>query len=340
MARGCTPYCRSHAIAKRGLAIAPPPKSEAMPKAEAITVFDRPAVRAHRDRAARCAGDGGFLVREIGERLADRLLDVRRSFPLALDLGCHRGEMRPLLAGRGGIETLVSCDLSPRMAARAGGLTLAADEEWLPFRPRMFDLVISALSLHWINDLPGALIQIRQALRPDGLLLAAMLGGETLKELRQALAEAEIANEAGLSPRVSPFADVRDAGHLLQRAGFALPTVDTETVVVSYPHPFALMADLRAMGEANATRERRKTFSRRNTLHAAAARYAERFAGPDGRVPATFQIIYLTAWAPDESRQPRPLRPGSAHARLAAALGSAEVPSGGRAHHRAQAESK
>jgi SAM-dependent methyltransferase len=293
-----------------------------------IDVFDRRAVRAHRDRAALSPVDATFLWRAVADRLADRLLDVRRRFPFALDLGCHRGDLLPLLAGRGGIETLIRCDLSPRMAARAGALSLAADEEWLPFRRHSFDLVLSVLALHWVNDLPGALIQLREALKPDGLLLAAMLGGETLKELRSALFEAEMAMRGGISPRCSPLADVRDAGNLLQRAGFALPTVDTEILTVSYPDPLKLMTDLRAMGESNAVMQRRKAFTGRAVMGAAAERYRARFADRTGRVPATFQVIYLTAWAPDAANQPQPLKPGSARTRLAAALATDEIPTG------------
>jgi SAM-dependent methyltransferase len=294
-----------------------------------MLVFDRCSVRAHRDRAAASIGEHDFLLREIGERLADRLDDVRRQFAVALDLGCHAGTLARLVGARGGIQTLVQADLSPRMAAVAGAraAAVAADEEALPFRERSFDLVMSLLSLHWINDLPGALTQVRLALKPDGLFLAAMLGGQTLKELRSALMEAEIAEEGGLSPRVAPFADVRDAGALLQRAGFALPVVDTETITVSYGDPWRLFRDLRGMGESNAVIARRKTFSRRETLLAAARRYHDAVADADGRVPATFQVIYLTAWAPDPS-QPRALRPGSARSRLAAALEAAEIPAG------------
>ena len=286
---------------------------------EIMHPFDRRAVRQHRDKAAGRLDDHDFLLREVGERLADRLDDVSRRFPLALDLGCHGGQVGRMLGGRGGVETLVQCDLSPRMAGRAGGLSLAADEERLPFAPASFDLIMSCLSLHWVNDLPGALVQIGQALRPDGLFLAAMLGGETCRELRSALAEAEIAEEGGLSPRVSPFADVNDAGQLLQRAGFALPVVDTDLITVSYADPMRLMDDLRRMGESNAVAERRKSLTRRATLMAAAARYRDGFAGADGRVPATFEVIYLTAWAPHPS-QPKPLRPGSARTRLADVL--------------------
>lgn len=296
---------------------------------DAMNIFDRRIVRLRRDRAADGLAKHDFLLREVGERLADRLDDIKRRFPLALDLGCHTGELGRLLGGRGGVESLVHCDLSPAMAARAPDLRLAADEEALPFGEATFDLVTSLLSLHWVNDLPGALTQIRRALKPDGLFLAAMLGGDTLKELRQALAEAEIAVEGGLSPRVSPFAGVRDAGSLLQRAGFALPVVDTETLTVVYPDPFKLIADLRAMGEANAIIERRRGLTRRATLFEAADRYRKAFADAEGRLPATFQVIYLTGWSPHDS-QPKPLRPGSAKASLADALGATEPTTVGR----------
>ncbi len=297
---------------------------------ERIEVFDRRAVRRHRDRAAGTLPSHDFLLREVAGRLAERLDDVTRRFPLALDLGCHDGTLGRALAGRGGIETLVQTDLSPAMAGKARGAgrpAVAADEEALPFAAAAFDAVFSLLSLHWVNDLPGALIQARRALRPDGLFLAALLGGETLKELRTALLEAEIEVEGGAGPRVSPFADVRDLGGLLQRAGFALPVADVDAIEVRYPDAFRLMADLRGMGEANALRDRRKGFSRRATLRRAADLYAARHAGLDGRLPATFQVIYLTAWAPHES-QPKALAPGSARSRLAEALGSKERSAG------------
>ncbi len=298
--------------------------------ADGIRVFDRGLLRKRRDRAAAAFAAHDFLVREAGERLADRLDDVTRRFPLALDLGCHGGEMAGILGRRGGIETLVQCDLSPAMAARAaanGRPALAADEEWLPFAAASFDLVLSCLSLHWVNDLPGTLVQIRRILKPDGLLLAVMLGGGTLDELRQSLAAAEIAVEGGLSPRVSPFADVRDVGRLLQRAGFALPVVDADAVAVTYGDPLRLMADLRGMGEANAVAERRRGLTRRATLLAAVAEYQRRFAGPDGRLPATFQLLTMTGWAPHPS-QPQPLPPGSATLSLAEVLGAVEAPCG------------
>ena len=291
------------------------------PSPDGALVFDRAAVRAHRDRAAaRFAERGEFLVREVGERLVGRLDDVKRRFTHVLDLGCHSGQLAPLLRRRGAPELLVEADLSPAMAARAAGTCrLAADEEWLPFRDGSLDLVISALSLHWVNDLPGALVQIRRALKPDGLLLAAMLGGDTLFELREAFLQAEAAGEGGARPHVSPFPDVQTLGALLQRAGFALPVVDSDRITVTYGGADALMHDLRAMGEANAARERARHFARRATFRAADACYRETFGTLDGRIPATFQILYLTGWRPHESQQ-QPARRGSGTTPLAAAL--------------------
>lgn len=298
--------------------------------------FDRRTVRAHRDRAAAGFADHDFLLREVGHRLVERLEDIRRTFPRVLDLGCHDGGLRELLAGKAGSELLVQADVSARMTARAHtaashqALQVVADEEALPFAPASFDLAISNLSLHWVNDLPGALLQIRQMLKPDGLLLAALLGGETLFELRQCLMEAELVGEGGLSPRISPFAEVRDMGNLLSRAGFALPVADCDTITVTYQNALALMHDLRGMGESNAVAERRKTFSRRNTLLEAASLYHERFADREGRITATFQVIYLGGWAPHPSQQ-KPLRPGSAARRLADALDTEEKPAGDKA---------
>ncbi len=303
--------------------------------------FDRRAVRIHRDRAAGLPDEHGFLAEEIAGRLADRLDDVTRRFPRVLVLGGGTA-LLPRLAGREGIETIVAADLSPAMAAMAamaaarhGGLAVAADEEALPFAAGAFDLVIALLSLHWVNDLPGALIQINRCLRPDGLFLAAMLGGETLKELRHVLLAAEAEMEGGASPRVSPFAGVRDAGALLQRAGFALPVVDIDTITVTYGDALALMRDLRGMGEANALHERRKAMTRRDTVARAAALYRDLHGDDEGRMPATFQVLTLTGWAPHES-QPKPARPGSATARLADALGNVERPAGDRARPKRQ----
>ncbi len=302
---------------------------------ETPEIFDRRMVRRHRDRAAGGIEAHDFLLREVAERLIDRLEDVRRAFPCSLDLGCHHGVVAEALAGRGGIERLVQADLSPAMARRAAGRSaengpaavVVADEEALPFAEGSLDLVVSVLSLHWVNDLPGALLQIARALKPDGLFLAAMIGGDSLKELRTALMRAEMEIEGGASPRVSPFADLRDLGGLLQRAGFALPVTDLDSITVTYPSALALMHELRGMGESSADRNRRRSLSRRATLARAAALYEEAFAGPDGRLPATFEILYLTGWAP-HAAQPRPLAPGSARTRLAEALDSTEVPTG------------
>jgi NADH dehydrogenase [ubiquinone] 1 alpha subcomplex assembly factor 5 len=302
----------------------------AAPPGDPLQVFDRRAVRLHRARAARVPDAADFLIKESAERLADRLDDVTRRFPLALDLGCRDGVLARVLAGRGGVATLVQADAALAYVQRlpADVPRLVAEAEALPFRRHSFDLVLSNLELHWTNDLPGALLQLRHMLKPDGLLLAALLGGETLSELGRALIEAELAEEGGIGPRVSPSADIRDIGMLLQRAGFALPVVDSDTVAATYPDALALMRDLRAMGETNAASERRRGFTRRATLARAAAIYAERFGTGDGRIAASFEFITLTAWAPHDS-QPQPLSPGSATARLADALGAVERPAEG-----------
>ena len=296
-----------------------------------LLVFDRTTLRARRERAARDWQRSSFLKREIADRLVERLDDVRRSFALALDLGCHGDEIAAALAARSGecrtVGHLVRADLGLGFARRAHGPALVADEEALPFAAQRFDLVLSAMSLHWVNDLPGALIQIGRILRPDGLFLGAMLGGGTLWQLRQALAAAESEVEGGLSPRVSPFADLRDAAGLLQRAGFALPVADSETIEVEYDDALALMHELGAMGESNLVAERRRGFTRRATLLRAAEIYGERFAQPSGRIAASFEVLFLHGWTPHES-QPKPLRPGTAAHRLAEALGSTERSAG------------
>jgi NADH dehydrogenase [ubiquinone] 1 alpha subcomplex assembly factor 5 len=297
---------------------------------EEARVFDRRQVRRNRARASAGFGQADFLIREVAGRLAERLDDIRRRFPVALDLGCHMGQLGHALAGHGGIERLVQADASPEMAALAGGRAVVCDEEWLPFAPASLDAVFSCLSLHWVNDLPGALVQVRRALRPDGLFLAAMFGGDTLTELRQAWLQAESEVEGGVGPRVSPFVDIRDAAGLLQRAGFALPVADSDRLTVTYPDALALMRELKSMGEANAVAERRRSLTRRDTLAMAASLYASRFAESDGRVRATFQVIYLTGWAPDAEQQ-KPLRPGSAAHRLSDALGVKEQLAGDKA---------
>jgi NADH dehydrogenase [ubiquinone] 1 alpha subcomplex assembly factor 5 len=292
-----------------------------------LLVFDRAVLRRRRERAARRWDGQAFLKREIAERLVERLDDVRREFALALDLGCHGDEIAAALGDRPTVGRLVRSDLGLGFARRAGGPAVVADEEALPFAAASFDLVMSAMALHWVNDLPGTLIQIGRILKPDGLFLGAMLGGGTLWQLRQALAAAESEIEGGLSPRVSPFADLRDAAGLLQRAGLALPVADGEMIDVDYENALALMRDLGAMGEGNLVHERRRGLARRATLLRAAEIYGERFAAPSGRVTASFEVLFLHGWAPHAS-QPRPLKPGGAARRLAEALGTAEHSAG------------
>jgi len=282
-------------------------------------VFDRALGRSRLRRAL--AGDyPDFLLRRAADDLEDRLGAVLREFAVAADLGTALPVVAPVLAGRAGRLL--------RMAEAAGApADLVGDLESLPFAAGSLDLAVSLLALHGVNDLPGALIQIKRALRPDGLFMGCLLGGRTLQELRQALLEAESETMGGVSPRVAPFADMRDLGGLLQRAGFALPVIDSEIVTVRYRDAFGLLRDLRAMGWANALVARRKTPLRRETLLRAASLYAERFADPDGRLPATFEFVWVSGWAPHESQQ-KPLKPGSAKARLADALGVPEIKAG------------
>ena len=299
------------------------------PSTEAISVFDRRAWRLHRDRAAR-RGCVDFLHVEVVDRLIDRLADVQRRFPVALDLGAQNGALSRALERRPGIEQVVAAEPSHVFVRQGRNMPVVADPELVPFRDASFDLVVSALALHWIGDLPGAMVQLRRVLKPDGLLLAAMFGGANLTELRTALLEAELLEEGGASPRVSPTAELVDIAALLLRVGFAMPVADAETITVTYPDPLALMRDLRGMGETNALMARRRAPLRRGTLARAAALYAERFGLPDGRIPATFEILFLTGWGPHQS-QPKPLRPGSAARRLADALGTVELSAGDRA---------
>ena len=280
-------------------------------------IFDRRLLRDRRGRAAGGLHAHDFLLTEIAERLADRLSDIARRFPVALDLGARDGILARTLQGRGGIETLIQSDASLNNARRGD---LVADEELLPFKEQSFDAILSNLSLHWVNDLPGALAQIRSSLKPDGLFLASLFGTGTLAELRTALMEAELAETGGASPRVSPFADLRDAAGLLQRAGFALPVADADTVTVTYGDFLALLRDLRGMGETNILIDRLKRPTRRTVFARAAAIYQERFADAQGRLPATFQILFLTGWAPDPSQQ-QPARRGSGKTSLKDVLG-------------------
>jgi SAM-dependent methyltransferase len=289
-------------------------------------IFDRHLHRRRLRRAAGAFASADFLKRRAADDLVERLEAVNRRFPLAVDLGARTGVLaRALASGPAAskIDLLIESDPAAAMLAGRTGPRLAADEERLPFAPGSLDLIVSALAMHWVNDLVGALIQIRLALRPDGLFLASILGGATLTELRQCLLQAEAEIRGGAGPRVSPFADAHDAGNLLRRAGFALPVADVDRIIVRHDHPMKLLADLRAMGETNALADRPRAPLTRPILARAFALYAERFADPDGRLPATFEIITLTGWAPHPA-QPKPLRPGSAKMRLADALGAVE----------------
>jgi SAM-dependent methyltransferase len=285
-------------------------------------LFDRNLHRRRLDRAARGYAAAAFLKRRAAEDIVVRLEAVKRDFPAAVDLGSRDGAFAAALGASDAaakVGVLFQTDLSHAMLAGRPGARLVADEERLPFAPESLDLVVSSLALHWTNDFVGALIQIREALKPDGLFLGAILGGATLIELRAALMTAELELLGGSGPRVSPFADAYDAAGLLQRAGFALPVADVDRVTVRYDHIFALMADLRAMGETSTLVEGAGRPLMRRVLARAAEVYADKFAAPDGRLVATFEILTLTGWAPHAS-QPQPLRPGSAKFRLADAL--------------------
>jgi SAM-dependent methyltransferase len=279
-------------------------------------LFDTGLARRRLARAHR-AGYADFLLRRVVDDLDDRLGAVLRTFTEAVDLGSPSALAAERLRASGRVGRVT------RLAPRAEAGAVLADLEALPLAPAQFDLAVSLLALQHVNDLPGTLAQLRRSLRPDGLFIGCLLGGRTLTELRQVFGQAESEVEGGVSPRVAPFAEVREMGSLLQRAGFALPVTDVETVTVRYRDPFALMHDLRAMGLTNVLLDRRRTPLRRDTLLRAAALYAERFADPDGRLRASFEILWLSGWAPHESQQ-KPLKPGTAQTRLAEALGTTE----------------
>ena len=274
-------------------------------------IFDRALLKARRQRAL-AQGAETFLLDRVAADMAERLSAVMRKFDRVLDIGTPTDAVRRVLVGSGNVPAVEA---------------VAFDDEALAVAAGSLDLIVSAMALQVVNDLPGALVQIRRALKPDGLFLAALLGGDTLTELRQAFATAESEVEGGISPRVAPFADVRDLGGLLQRAGLALPVVDSDRISVRYDTVFALMHDLRRMGATNALTERRRKPLRRTTLLRMAEIYSERFSDTDGRLRATFEVIWLSGWAPHESQQ-QPLKPGSARTRLADALGTKEIPAG------------
>jgi NADH dehydrogenase [ubiquinone] 1 alpha subcomplex assembly factor 5 len=293
-------------------------------------IFDRRLIRRNLERAAPVLKDADFLLTHAADELAGRVRAIKRTFRLAADVGAYHGAMARAL--KECVPGLNVISLSGAFAAAEAcpQPRAVANEEALPLKEGAFDLITSALSLHLVNDLPGALIQIRRALKPDGLFLGALLGGDSLIELRQAFMMAETETVDGVTPRVFPTADVRDMGGLLMRSGFALPVADSEKLTVTYADPFALMRELKAMGGANPLAARSRKPLRRDTLGRAAAFYGERFGGPDGRVRATFEILYLCGWAPHESQQ-KPLKPGSAAARLADALHTVEISAGDKA---------
>ncbi len=288
-------------------------------------MFDRARVAQNRDRASSRFREYAFLKGRESTQLLERLADTSREFERALDFGAHDGQACEALQKSGKVSEIIALEAAPRMLAELearGFEAIGSDDEIVPFEPDSFDLVTSVLALHWINDLPGMLTQIRQVLKPDGLFLACLFGGGTLSELRAAIIEAESEVIGGISPRLSPLPGLQDMAGLLQRAGFALPVADVDRVTVRYSHPMKLLEDLKGMGEQAAFAKRegqeRRPLSRR-ILARMCEIYADRFSDPDGKVRATFEIIWLSGWAPHAS-QPKPLRPGSGKHSLADAV--------------------
>ena len=300
----------------------------AQPSDTAPILIDRDQVARQRDRAAAGFDDVNFLKDAVADRIMDRLDMIRRDLPAVLEAGCHTGTLTARLLAHPKITSVTAFDPSPKMAAmtrdRFGIDVVAAPLEDIPFEDRRFDAVVSAFALHWSNDLPGSLIQLARRLNPDGLMLVALAGGETLSALRNCLASAESEVSGGMSLRVLPMGDIRDMGGLIGRAGLTMPVADSDTITVTYPHIFKLMAELRAMGEGNAMTDRLKTPTSRRVFLRAAELYHQQYGDADGRLPVDFEIITLTGWSPDAS-QPQPLKPGSAETRLADALGTTET---------------
>jgi len=271
-----------------------------------------------------------FLKTRVSSEIVERLQDSPRRFPLALDLGSHTGAVARALQASGTVDTVFAADLSEGMVQAAGALSFAADEEHLPVADEALDLIVSALNLHAVNDLPGSLIQIRRALKPDGLFLGALFGAGTLKELRTSLLQAESEITGGAAQRVSPLPGLQDMAGLLQRADFALPVADIDHVTVRYATPFALLDDLKGMGERAVFADGSRPPLSRRILARMAEIYAEQFSDADGKVRATFELVWLSGWAPSPD-QPKPLRPGSAKVSLAKALGGQEISAGEKA---------
>lgn len=295
-------------------------------------LFDRDLLRTRRNRHAGDMHQYNFLVHRAFEDMCDRVESITRDFPDALILGGGPG-LREALNGRGAgakINWLAQSDLSPRLAGKLISPSLCLDEEQLPFADHSLDLILAPLGLHWTNDLPGVLVQIQRALRPDGFFAGALLGGSTLTELRQCLLTAETELTGGASARVSPMAGTFDMAALLQRAGFAMPVADVDRMTVRYDNALALMKDVRGMAETSVLTQRPERRATRSLFLRAAEVYAERFADPDGRIRATFEIVHAAGWAPHPD-QPKPKRPGSATHRLADALGVEEKSAGEKA---------
>ena len=285
-------------------------------------IFDRALLQQRRRRAGKAAPIMGsdFLLLHASEDIVDRLSLITRSFPLALNYGSHGGPLSKMMQALTTVGRVISSDAAMTLANAAPGLAVRADEELFPFREEAFDLVVSALNLQWVNDVPGALVQIRRGLKPDGAFVAVTLGAESLGELRHVMLLAEEELYGGASPRVVPFADVRDYGHLLQRAGFALPVTDRDVVRVRYGSVFNLMRDLRAMGASNMLHGRSRRPVGRRFFARVEALYHEIYGDDDGRLPVTFELVYLMGWAPHPDQQ-KPLRPGSAKVNLTEVFG-------------------
>lgn len=291
-----------------------------MTSPSSVIVFDRKAYRNNRNRTAKKFHNYSFLHDRAVAGLRDRLSDIQRNFsaPLYIGIRSNNDENAPPYNG-------VYLDPASRISKIASGeMRIQADEDMLPFGRNTFDLIMAAMTLHWVNDLPGALIQMRQSLKNDGAFLGCLLGGETLFELRDCLATAEMELRGGYTPRVSPFTDKQDMGALMQRTGFSLPVVDSDILTVGYRDIFHLMSDLRGMGETHITVSRNKSFTPRALFFRAGELYAQKYAAPDGRIDATFEFIYCIGWGPDESQQ-KPLQPGSATSRLADFLNTEET---------------
>ncbi|MFM9891107.1 MAG: methyltransferase domain-containing protein [Rickettsiales bacterium] len=272
-------------------------------------LFDRRYLRKRRARASADFSQADFLLVEAAERAAESLALMARPFPVVVELGSHTGQLAQLLRMRTGTQHYIQCDLSPEMLQQSSGLRIAADEELLPFAENSVDAVVSVLSLHWVNDLPGTLAQIKRILKPDGLFFAMLPGGKTLQELRAVFAQTEEAWFGGTSPRVAPFIDVRDAGALLQRAGFALPVADTETIDVGYEHAFALFEELRNVGEVNMLAARARRYLPWQFFVDIASRYAQQFRDGES-ITATLELVSMTGWKPADTQQ-QPAKRGS-----------------------------